>query len=213
MDCSHGICTHSWIAPSTRAFSPVTRAPGPDRQAQPAVRLCRTGSGVSQGEDFGRTVIGTVELAAQMHPGGLEICTGSRRQRQQFRRHQPLRRAPAYGQANASVHALVIATIAAARPVTSAIDCEAHLRCHHAALDVGRACAEPQQKRQDQNPRPMPRPAFHGVSRMAPPSFHSKSCLSQKPAHSTSTESSTLSVMLPAWSLKSPSAALASAWK
>ena len=58
--------------------------------------------------------------------------------------------------------------VAAARSMMSAIRRDGHLCRHHAALDEGQAHPEPQQDRQEQNARPMPGPAFHGASKMAP---------------------------------------------
>ena len=91
-------------------------------------------------------MIGTVELAAQVHSVDLEIRSGSRRQRQQVPWNQPLAASPTYDQADAGIDAIVIATttaIAAARTVISAIGRDGHLRRQHAALGAGQAHPEP----------------------------------------------------------------------
>jgi hypothetical protein len=119
-------------------------------------------------EDLGRTVIGAVELAAQVQPGNLEICSRSYWQRQQFPRHQTLSGRPACGETGGGIHVVMIAAptaVAATRPVMSVIGRDSHLRRHDAALDQGQAHAE--QDRQEQCSDAMRRPATHRAPNMA----------------------------------------------
>jgi hypothetical protein len=127
-------------------------------------------------------VIGTVELAARVWSGDLEIRSGRRWRRQQFPRDQPLTASPTYDQADAGIDALVIATttvIATARRVMSAVGRDGHVRRHHAALGAGQAHAKPQQNCQGQSLRPMPGPPFHRTPKMTPSAATSKMLLSE----------------------------------
>jgi hypothetical protein len=133
----------------------------------------------AKGERFGRTVIGTVRAPAEEQAGKLEACFRSWRQSRRFPREEALSGRPAHGQAHFCIGLVIAAatTVAAARPVVSAISSDGHLRRHHTALDKGQTHPEPQQDRQEQNARPMPGPAFHSASKMATPAALSKPLL------------------------------------
>jgi hypothetical protein len=85
-------------------------------------------------------------------------------------RHKPLRGSPAYGQASAGIHALVIAAttaIAAVRTMISAIRRDGNFCRHQAPLDDRQAHPERQYERQEQSSDTMPRPALHRAPNMA----------------------------------------------
>ena len=71
-------------------------------------------------------------------------------------------------------------TVAVAWPVMSAISRDGHRRRHYAALDEGQAHPHPQQKRQEQNSRPMPGPAVHDAAKVATSAAINKMVLNER---------------------------------
>ena len=100
MECSHGTCTHFWIAPRDAERCGPTRCSCAPTASENRVAPVAAGTdqASAKDEDLRRTVIGAVELAAQMQSSDLKACPEADGSVNSSPRHQTLSGRPAYGE-------------------------------------------------------------------------------------------------------------------
>ena len=124
----------------------------------------------AKGEDFGRTVIGTVRAPAEEEIVSQEARSGSCWQSRLFSRRHTLSGRPAHRQAHVCVGLTILAAAAAVATTRSGMTSfggDGHFRRHQSALHERQTHPKRQQERQEERADPIAKLAAHSGAKMA----------------------------------------------